>query len=149
MGRGRKIKINDLGKVVSEILQEYGNNVTAGTKKAVLEVAKIAQQETKAGSPVKSGGYGNIKRKQKQKPGSYRRGWAVREDVLDRFRTDAIVYNRTDYQLTHLLEKGHDVKNRKGGPVIGHARAIPHIEPAEQHAIKNLQEAVKRIAQEG
>lgn len=137
----RRVKIDDLGKAVQEILQEYGDNVTEGTKKAVLKVADIAKQETKAASPFKPG-------KPSYHNRHYRAGWAVREDVFDRFRSDAIVHNRTDAQRTHLLEKGHDVKNQKGGgPVIGHAPGHPHIGPAEQHAIKNLKEAVRKVAE--
>lgn len=147
MGRRAKVKVDKLGEAVSKILQEYGNNVTEGTKRAVLAVAKIAKNETKAGSPRKSGGYGT--RLKNRKPGRYRQGWAVREDVLDRFRTDAIVHNRTDYQLTHLLERGHDVTRAKGGPVLGRTRAFPHIEPAKEHAMKSLQEAVKKVAETG
>lgn len=138
---GRTIKINDLGEAVSKILKEYGDNVTEGTKKAVLEVATIAKQETQAASPFKPG-------KPSYHGKHYRAGWAVREDVFDRFRSDAIVHNRTDAQRTHLLEKGHDVKNRKGGgPVVGHAAAHPHIGPAEEHAVKNLKEAIRKVAE--
>jgi hypothetical protein len=147
MGRIAKVKVEKFAEAVSKILQEYGNNVTEGTKRAVLAVAKIAKAETKAGSPRKSGGYGT--RIKNRKPGHYRQGWAVREDVLDRFRTDAIVHNRTDYQLTHLLERGHNVTRSKGGPVLGRTNARPHVEPAREHAIKNLQEAVKKIAETG
>lgn len=146
MGRRAKVKVDKLGEAVAKILQEYGNNVTEGTKRAVVAVARLAKKETKAGSPRKAGGYGkNIDRR----PGEYRKGWKVRENILDRFRTDAIVHNRTDYQLTHLLERGHDVTRAKGGPVLGRARAFPHIEPAKEHAMKNLQEAVKKVAETG
>ena len=136
----RTVKINDLGEAVSKILKEYGDNVTEGTKKAVLEVATIAKQETQAASPFKPG-------KPSYHGKHYRSGWVVREEVFDRFRSDAIVHNRTRYQLAHLLEKGHAL--RHGGRTIGSVGARVHIAPAEQNAIKNLEEAIEKIAQQG
>lgn len=40
----------------------------------------------------------------------------------------AIVYNKQNYRLTHLLEHGHVVVNKKG--VVGWASPQPHIFPA-------------------
>ena len=127
MAGRRRVKITELSAAVAEILEEYGDNFGEATKKAVLQVANIAKQETQAGAPVRRG--------------KYRSGWAVKEEAVDRFRTDAIVHNRTRYQLAHLLEKGHAL--RKGGRVGPRV----HIAPAEQNAIKNLEEAIQKIAQ--
>ena len=136
----RKVKLSQLDKAVNEILTEYGDNVTEGTKEAVRRVAKIARQETKQGSPVHKGDYKNRKRS----PGRYKNGWSVKEEALGRLNTTAIVHNRTDYQLAHLLEKGHAL--RRGGRTYGSVKAMPHIAKAEQKAIRNLEEAVKKIA---
>lgn len=132
----RRVKIKDFDKAVEDILQEYGNNVTEGVKKAVVEVATIAKQETAAGSPVHAEAYNG-----KRSPGRYRKGWAVKNKE-ERMRAQSIVHNRTDYQLAHLLEKGHAL--RQGG----RSPAMVHIKPAEEHAISNLEKAVERIAKE-
>ncbi len=128
----RTVKLDGFTQAVEQILQEYAGNVTEGTKAAVKKVAEQAKKETQAASP--------------RRTGRYKRGWAVKEEV-QRLSSEAIVHNRTSYQLTHLLEKGHAVK--RGGRTIGQAYAHPHIRDAEQNAIKNLQEAIEKIAAQG
>lgn len=128
--RTYKAKLTDLDKVMNEILTEYAGQMTEGTKEAVKTVAENAKEETKAGSPVGKG----------KKRGKYRKGWAVRTEE-ERLSVTSIVHNRTDYQLAHLLEKGHAL--RQGG----RSPALPHIEPAEQKAIKELQRMVEKLAQ--
>ena len=53
---------------------------------------------------------------------------------------DVIVHNKTDYQLTHLLENGHVIRNKKG--TYGRAPAHPHIKPIEA---KNSEEYVNNV----
>lgn len=133
MAKKRRVKITSLNTVVASILDEYWENFTDATQKAVLGVAKIAKQEVQAGAPARTG--------------VYESGWTVKKEAVDRFRTDAIVHNRTRYQLAHLLEKGHAL--RRGGRSLGSVRARVHIAPAEENAVKNLEEAIERIAQQG
>lgn len=125
---GRRVKVKDFGTELQKILDDYGLNVAEKTQKAVQSAAKIAKQEVQAGAPVRSG--------------AYQKGWAVKENS-SRLRSEAIVHNRTRYQLAHLLEKGHAKQN--GGRVA----PIVHIKPAEENAVKNMEEAVKKIAEEG
>lgn len=127
----RRVKIDDLGAAISEILDEYGDHVGKATREVVKKVAKIAKQEVQAGANVKAG--------------KYKKGWTVKENIDSRLRSEAIVHNRTRYQLAHLLEKGHALK--RGGRSYGSVRAFPHIAPAEEHAIKNMEEALEKIAQ--
>ncbi len=122
----RRIRIPDFDAVLSKILEEYGNNVTEGMKKAVEKTAEVAKKETQAGANVETG--------------KYRAGWAVNKQGISRVSYEAIVYNRTRYQLAHLLEHGHAKAN--GGRV----RAFPHIEPAERHAIENMEKVVQELA---
>lgn len=123
------IRINDFDKELSKILKEYGENVKEKTQKAAKKAATIAKQETRADAPVKTG--------------RYQKGFAVSEEQVGPFPSSYIVHNRTRYQLTHLLEKGHAKRN--GGRV----RGIPHFAPADEHAQKNFEKAVEKIAQEG
>lgn len=130
-----RCKIDNLDKAISDILTEYGDDFAKATQEAVLKVSKIAQQEVKAASPV---------RKYGKKKGRYKKGWTTKQEVISRFETDVIIHNRTDYQLTHLLEKGHVLV--RGGRKRGRIPAQVHIAPAEEHAIKNMEEAIEKIA---
>lgn len=120
----RRSKVTDIDVAISQILEEYHQSITDGMREAIVVIAENAKKRIKNDSPVKSG--------------AYKKGWNVQTDP-SRISVGAIVHNRTRYQLAHLLEHGH------GGPV--HARAIVHIAPAEQEAIKEFEKAVERIAQ--
>ena len=61
-----------------------------------------------------------------EKTGDYAKGWRMKKTSKG-----YIVHNKTDYQLTHLLEHGHA---RKGGG--RDVKAKVHIRPAEENAIK-------------
>lgn len=56
--------------------------------------------------------------------------------------TTYTVYS-TQYRLTHLLEHGHVIRNRAGGPVYGMTRAFPHWKPAEQEGIDEIDEKIR------
>ena len=109
--------------------------LAAAQSMSMEELYAKAKEEVKAGSPV--GKYTKHK-------GRYKKGWAVKEETVSRLQAKAIVHNRTDYQLAHLLEKGHVLK--RGGRTLGRVPAQVHIAPAEEHAIKNFEEAVEKIA---
>ena len=56
----------------------------------------------------------------------YKDGWIAQEGT---YRTGerVTVWNRTNWQLTHLLENGHFITNRRGG--IAWSSPQPHIRP--------------------
>lgn len=112
------ININQLANEINKSLAQYANGVGE-------EVEAIAQKIVKDGAK-------RLKMVSPEKTGDYRKGWRAKK--VD---NTWIVHNATDYQLTHLLEKGHA---KVGG---GRVSARVHIEPVEQEMIKEFTNGVE------
>jgi hypothetical protein len=111
--------INNLANEIARELQRYTNLVTEEVEVAKDEVAKDLVSELKQTSPKETG--------------SYRKGWRIKRE-----RNKLIVHNKTNYQLTHLLEHGHA---KAGG---GRVPAKVHIRPAEEKAVADYLDRVER-----
>ena len=120
----KKISVDQLSSEIMSALDEYKKVTDEVVKTAVNSVSKETKAMAQAGSPVKSGGY--------------QKGWAVKKTSEKTGQVSITVYNRTKPGLTHLLEKGH--AKRGGGRVAGK----PHIAPAEEYAVNELEAAIKR-----
>ena len=107
-----------------DIAQQLAENAKKVTRQEIEYAAKEGARYLKQNSPVSA--WGSHK-------GSYSRGW--RSSVEEPVGTagEAYIYNKTDYQLTHLLEDGHAIKNRYGGPFFPPYGGIKHIYYAEGH----------------
>lgn len=123
----QKIKIDELGKAIQEIIEEYSEEANKVVEETLPKVGKNAAKELKQRSPKKTG--------------RYAKGWTSKVEK-DRLGSKVTIYNKDRYQLTHLLEKGH--ANRGGG----RTRAYPHIKPTEDIAVKEaidmIEEGLKR-----
>lgn len=119
------VKIDGLADAIVKELEEYRQDITDELKREIKTVAKECKQDIQRNSPVLTG--------------SYRKGWQDKVAYEGDDDIRVIVRNRTDYQLTHLLEYGHAKVN--GGRVQGH----PHIGPAEQRAEEKLMKKVKVV----
>lgn len=108
------IKPEELQKAIMEYLEDYVEDIEEDVKDTVTEVAKEAKQELIQTSP-RSG----IARDTK-----YYKGWAIRNGGRTRKRKyySKVIWNKTNYQLTHLLENGH---HKRDG--TGWVEAKPHI----------------------
>lgn len=124
--KGTLIGPNDFTPYLKALLDEYGDEVFHAVVSSAEKTGKESRNKLRT-----AGGFKNI-------TGRYRKGWRV-ELTKTRLSAYATVYNATDYQLTHLLEKGHDVKNRKTGPVIGSAGEFPHISTVNDWAIEQFE----------
>lgn len=115
--------VDKLAGEVATMLETYTDEVTEAVKAECETVADECLKEIRAASPVKTG--------------KYKKGWKKKVEYEGKEDIRIRVYNAKCPGLTHLLEKGHARVN--GGRVA----AIPHIEPAEQHAAEKLVNKVK------
>ena len=109
---------------ISAILDDYSKELRDDVAKACEHVAKESVKKLKAESPKRTG--------------EYARGWTAKKNG----EADWTVYNRTNGQLTHLLESGHVIRNAKG--TYGRTNGIPHIKPVEQWANDELVREIER-----
>lgn len=112
---------------VREILDDYEKKVKDTTNNSIKNVSKEAVSKLKNTSPKKSG--------------EYARGWTVKQERGSGGINTVTVHNRV-YQLTHLLENGHVIRNKKGE--YGRTNGIEHIAPVEQWAIGELPAEIER-----
>ena len=114
----KTVTIDNFADAVQELLTEYGDEANVVVEKTITESAKKVQKEMRSES---TGAF-------KNRSGGYRRSWSVTVQKQN-LNIKAIVYARAPhYRLTHLLEYGHALV--KGGRTIGHVKAFPHIEEA-------------------
>lgn len=105
-------------------LEEFKEIEVEQMKEIIDDVAKETVKELKTTSP-------------KQK-GKYKKGWKKKVTYENSVRKRTTICNSV-YQLTHLLEKGHAKRN--GGRVP----AIPHIKPAEERAVANIERRLQEL----
>lgn len=108
---------------MAAILDEYQHLASDVVEKASRKAARNAVQKLKAVSPKKSGEYAS--------------GWSTRK-----MGHGYVTYNRKAPGLTHLLEKGHVTRNKKG--TFGRTSAHVHIAPVEQQAVKEYEETLRK-----
>lgn len=124
------IKVGELDEAIMRELQAYSNGIAVEVDNAAKRNAKKLMKKIMAGSPKKTG--------------KYSKGWRVKEISSKLGASKYVVHNKTDYQLTHLLENGHALH---GG--TQRVEAQPHIGPArdeiEKVFIEDIEEAVKKV----
>ena len=108
---------------MKEILDEFDEKVNDALEKAADKTAEQAVEKLHNTSPKKTGAYAS--------------GWTVKKES----NKDVIVHNSDHYQLTHLLENGHVIRNKKG--TYGRAPAHKHIKPVETWANNEFQRLIK------
>ena len=113
-----KVSVSELADAVMEGLVEYAELATEDMKAAVKKAGNSAKKYIEANAP--------------EKTGAYKKSWAVKTVRENANAMEVVVYSRNRYQLAHLLEFGHAL--RQGG----RTRAFPHIAPAEERATEML-----------
>lgn len=123
----------DFTKQLTDALQEYSRTSEEGIRNAINDVCKEAKKTLTSTSP-------------KGHRSKYKKGWKVTIEQRAGHYV-AHIHNR-QYQLTHLLEKGHKT-NLKSGKYGKQSRASarPHIRAVEQWAIKEVEKRIKEVLQ--
>lgn len=109
--------------LIDRALDDYMTDMTEVFFKAMSNAGKRAKKELNIRSPKLSGGYA--------------KGWAIRTK-RERYGINVLIYNKAKPGLTHLLEKGHAMKNG------GRAPAYPHISIAREIAEEYLLDELTR-----
>ena len=121
---GDKCTIDNLAKTIMEGIQEYADVASEDVKTAVRKAGKNVKAEISANAPKRTG--------------AYAKSWAVKTEKETAHSLEVVVHSKNRYQIAHLLEHGH--AKRGGGRVAG----IPHIAPAEENAVKQLEEDIMK-----
>lgn len=116
----------NITKQIEQILEAETRMAREAIDEAAAKTAKATVAALKQTSPKRSG--------------RYARSWKTKQQATSAGNKAHVVHSEKHYRLTHLLEKGHAL--RQGG----RTRAYPHIKQAEEQAIADFeQELVKRI----
>ena len=121
---GDKCTIDNLAKTIMEGIQEYADVASEDVKTAVRKAGKNVKAEISANAPKRTG--------------AYAKSWTVKTEKETANSLEVVVHSKNRYQIAHLLEHGH--AKRGGGRVAG----IPHIAPAEENAVKQLEEDIMK-----
>lgn len=112
---------------LDKILEQYGRKADEAVEKSAKRAGRDTAKDLKNTSPKKTGAYAS--------------SWTTKVTRSSGRLIGVTVYNKDHYQLTHLLENGHVIVNKKGE--YGRTRPIKHIEPAEQEGIQNFEQLVR------
>lgn len=115
---------DDLSSTINDLLAEYGDEASQAIGEIIPDVAKEATKRLKSANSYN------------RRTGRYNKGWSISKEAK-RTQVKAIVHNKTDYQLTHLLEFGHAKANG------GRTKAFQHIAIVNDWTQDELVERIK------
>lgn len=108
---------------LKKILDQYAEQVDKTCEECAKITAKDAVELLKTNSPPKD------------KTGKYAKSWTA-----TKVKGKYIVHNKNHYQLTHLLNNGHDIVNAYGA--YGHWNGDNHIGNVEAQVVEKY---IKRV----
>ena len=118
-----KTTVGNMAEAIMKELDEYSELASDSVKTAVKAAAKTVKTEISANAPVRTG--------------KYKKSWTTKTTEENSSALHVTVHSKNRYQIAHLLEHGHAKRN--GGRV----KAIPHIAPAEEIGVEQLERDIK------
>lgn len=126
-----KVKPEGFEKAVRDVLVKYGDDAIEIMANATKTASRNTVADLKSQSP-------------KGNTGKYARGWSHKAQKGGITKYTEVVYNRTDYQLTHLLEKPHATGHGGHYPSKkDHTGIIARIE--EENVNKYIEEVTSKL----
>lgn len=117
--------IEELATQLAQGLAEYSDEVAQEVKKAIDEETDAGVKDIMKKSPVLTG--------------SYAKGWKRGTPYESKRSKRNQIYNKTDYQLTHLLEFPHVGRN---GRIV---QPKAHITTTDKEIQQNLERKIKAV----
>ena len=117
---------------ITKILNEYSTDIQETITEDAIRIAKDGADELKETSPHNTG--------------KYRKGWKVKTTKGNGY-VSCVIHNATNWQLTHLLEKPHVIRNKYGE--WGTSKPKVHIKPVETKSIDKFERDVENIIKNG
>lgn len=133
LGQNKNGSVEAAVRTITEQLAAFGVQIDDSVQEVFDEVGQEAVKQLREKSP---------KSETSPRRGQYAKGWRYERGKKVKGVTMSYVRNKTDPQLTHLLEFGHPIV--KNGQVVGNAEAKPHIAEVANWV---AEEANKRIQQ--
>lgn len=112
---------------LEDLLEDMNEKVKEVVEKSAEDSAKECARKLRSSSP--------------KGPEGYAQSWTARE-----VNGGWVTYNKDHYQLTHLLENSHVIKNgrgRYGETYPGHGQVI-HIEPVANEGVEGFELRLNR-----
>ena len=119
----KKVSIEEMAEAINSQMEEYATLAATEMKAAVKKTVTSVKKEIQSNAP--------------EDTGAYKKSWATKTQSQGTHSISMVVYSKNRYQLAHLLEKGHALRN--GGRVA----ARPHIAPAEENGKTLIEELIR------
>lgn len=120
---------------IKEILNDYCEEIQENMEEVAKRITKNGKDELKKTSPVNKT---NSKTK-----GEYKKGWVV-STHKSRNSIHCVIHNKKYWQLTHLLENPHSIKNQYGDTGKKTTPQV-HITPVDEKCVKEYEQAVHNL----
>ena len=129
-----KCNASEFADVLGDVIQQYSDEVVKSLPDAVEKAADEGLKALKSNAAAQVGGT------------KYKSSFKKKTTNSSPTKPEITIHS-SKYRIAHLLEHGHVIKNQTGR-VYGVTAARPHWQPAEEEAIKTLEEEIQKKVEE-